>query len=57
MRQGEVRVLSFSYVMDCLAVLTVVHTPRDGTVRIISFRPASATESETYYGWISSETD
>ena len=56
-RQGELRVQSFSYVMDRLAVLTVVHTPRDGAVRVISFRPASETESETYHEWISGETD
>ena len=43
--------------MDHLAVLTVVHTPRDGAVRVISFRPASETESEHYHGWISGETD
>ena len=56
-RQGETRVLSFFYVMDHLAVLTGVHTPRDGAVRVISFRPASETESEHYHGWISGETD
>jgi len=38
-RDDELRVLSFSYVLDVLAVLTVVHTARDKSARIISFRP------------------
>jgi uncharacterized protein len=56
-RQGEARVQSFSYVMGRLAVLTVVHVDRDGTTRVISFRPASERESEVYYEWISQEDD
>lgn len=56
-RQGEARVQSYSYVMNRLAALTVVHLERDGTERIISFRPASDQESEVYYDWISSEND
>ena len=31
--------MSFSYVPEVLAVLTVVHTARDESVRIISFSP------------------
>jgi uncharacterized DUF497 family protein len=54
-RGGELRVQSFSYVLDVLAVLTVVHTARDGAARIISFRPASDDEREVYYEWLESE--
>lgn len=56
-RGGELRIQSFSYVMNRLAVLTVVHTPRDGTARIISFRAASEEESEVYYGWLEEGDD
>ncbi|MFT3816463.1 MAG: BrnT family toxin [Rubrivivax sp.] len=51
-RRGEARMQSFSYVMRRLAVLTVVHLPRDGAVRVVSYRYASEEESETYYEWI-----
>lgn len=54
-RGEELRVMSFSYVPEVLAVLTVVHTARDESVRIISFRPASNEEREVYYGWLESE--
>lgn len=54
-RGEELRVQSFSYVADVLAVLTVIHTDREGVARIISFRPASAEECEVYYGWLESE--
>ena len=43
--------------MKCLAVLTAVHTERDGSARIISFRFASQVESESFYEWISQETE
>jgi hypothetical protein len=56
-RNGEARVQSFSYVMGRLQVLTVVHLDRDGTTRIVSYRPASALESEAYYDWIGKEDD
>jgi uncharacterized DUF497 family protein len=56
-RKGEARVQSFSYVMNRLAVLTVVHIDRDGATRIISFRPASETESEAYHDWLDKEND
>lgn len=52
-RGGEMRTQSFAYVLNVLRVLTVVHTPREGCIRIISFRPASQTETEFYYEWIS----
>lgn len=51
-RNGEQRTQSFSYVMNRLAVLSLVHLPRGDTARIVSFRYASETESETYYEWI-----
>lgn len=57
LRKGETRVLSFSYVMRRLAVLTLVHVGRGGATRIISFRPASEKESEVYYDWIGEEVD
>ncbi len=51
-RGGELRVQSFSYVLNVLAVLTVVHTDRDGAARVISFRPASREECEVYHDWL-----
>ena len=56
-RNGESRTMSFSYVMNRLAVLTVVHVDREGIVRIVSFRPASEIETETYYEWLAQEND
>lgn len=56
-RNNEERTLSFSYVMNRLAVLTVVHADRGGVVRIISFRPASELETEAYYDWLAQEND
>ena len=54
-RAGELRLLSFSYVAEVLAVLTLVHTEREGAVRVISYRPASSEESEVYLDWLESE--
>jgi len=54
-RGGELRIQSFSYVLDVLAVLTVVHTGREGMARIISLRRASADEREVYHEWLESE--
>ena len=54
-RFGEARVQSISYVLDFLAVLTVVHTDRDGALRIISFRRASGEEREAYDDWLDNE--
>ena len=56
-RQGECRVLSVSYALGFLAVLTVVHTERDGGARVISFRRASREERETYDAWLEDECD
>lgn len=54
-RKGEKRTQSFSYVFGCLRVLSVVHTDRDGTARVISFRNASTQERLDYYDWIGGE--
>ena len=48
MRGGEVRMQSIFYALGFLAVLTVVHTERDGATRVISFRHASNEEREVY---------
>lgn len=57
MRHGEARIQSFSYVMNRLAVLTVVHLEREGATRIISFRAANEKESEVYHDWLGKEAD
>lgn len=57
LREGELRVLSISYALGFLAVLTVVHTDRDGTARVISFRRASREEREAYDVWLEDECD
>lgn len=56
-RNGEKRVQSFSYVMNQLAVLTVVYLERENTYRIISFRTASKIESEVYYEWLANQSN
>lgn len=56
-RGGEARIQSFSYALGFLAVLTVVHTERDGATRVISFRPASNKEREVYNAWLENECD
>ena len=56
-REGETRMQSVSYALEFLAVLTVVHTERDGATRIISFRPASSKEREVYDAWLENEFD
>jgi uncharacterized DUF497 family protein len=54
-RNGELRTQSISYALGFLAVLTVVHTERDLSTRIISFRNASKQEREAYYDWLENE--
>ncbi|BDT69910.1 hypothetical protein os1_41020 [Comamonadaceae bacterium OS-1] len=54
---GEVRMLSISYVLGFLAVLSVVHTERSGSARVISFRRASRIEREVYDAWLENECD
>ena len=44
---GELREISIGMV-DGIAVLTVVHTDREGKVRIISARPATPREGRRY---------
>lgn len=56
-RAGESRIQSISYALGFLAVLTVVHTERDGATRVISFRPASSKEREVYDAWLENECD
>ncbi len=41
--------------LDFLAVLTAVHTDRDGAARIISFRRASEEEREVYDDWLEND--
>jgi hypothetical protein len=57
LRGGEERIRSMSYALGFLAVLTVVHTERDGATRVISFRRASREERETYDAWLEDEFD
>ncbi len=56
-RFGEARIQSISYALGFLAVLTVVHTERNGATRVISFRPASNKEREVYDAWLENEYD
>jgi uncharacterized DUF497 family protein len=56
-RAHELRVLSIAYALGHLAVLTVVHTERDGAARVISFRRASREEREAYDVWLENECD
>ncbi len=56
-RAGERRVMSISYALGFLAVLTVVHTGREGATRVISFRRASREEREVYDEWLENECD
>ncbi len=53
-RNGEQRIQSFDYVAERLTVLTVVHLPC-WHPHIISFRPASRDEQETYHDWLENE--
>ncbi len=54
-RSNELRTASLSYVLGELAVLMVVHTQREQATRIISFRPASSKERETYNEWLENQ--
>jgi uncharacterized DUF497 family protein len=55
MRNAELRTQSISYALGFLTVLTVVHTKRDLSTHIISFRTASKQERETYYDWLENQ--
>ena len=45
----------FHMQLGFLAVLTVVHTEREGATRVISFRHASSEEREVYGAWLQYE--
>lgn len=54
-RGDETRTQSISYAPGLLAILTVVHTDRDGMTRVISFRKASKKEREIYDDWLENQ--
>jgi len=54
-RNNEIRIQSFAYLFDVLAVLTVVHLPSKQSSRIISFRRASRDEREVYHEWLEND--
>ncbi len=57
-RDGEQRTQSLAYVFDVLAmltVLTVVHVAHEDALRIMSFRPASEEERNTYHDWLEND--
>ena len=56
-RNQELRTPSFAYVLDVLAVLTVVYVLRQSTMRINSFRPASEIERSAYHDWLENDFD
>ncbi len=47
---GEVREISVGMI-EGTVVIVVVHTDRDGTLRIISARPANRSERKLYYDY------
>lgn len=53
---GEKRIISLGIVEDVL-VLVVVHTDRDGVIRLISARPAKRSERSWYEKAIQKRTD
>ena len=55
-RNEQEREQSFAFVFQRLSVLTVVHLP-GGQPHIISFRPASRTERDTYHDWLENDFD
>lgn len=54
-RGSEVRVQSFAYVFEMLAVLTLVHVAGESAVRVISFRCASTKERVAYHEWLEND--
>ncbi len=48
---GESREVTIGMMDDCV-IIVVVHTDRQGVIRIISARPANRKEREKYYGYI-----
>lgn len=53
----ELLVLSISYALGFLALLSVVHTERKGFARVISFHRASRIEREVCDAWLENECD
>lgn len=53
---GEVRKLSYGTITDELVIAAVVHTDRNGWIRIISARIASRKERELYNVYLASTT-
>ena len=53
-RNGQEREQSFAFVFERLSVLTVVYLPGEQP-HIISFRPASRFERETYHDWLEND--
>jgi len=53
---GEKRTVSIGVVKDIL-ILVVVHTDRDGTIRLISARPAKRSERRSYEKAVQQGTD
>jgi len=45
-REGEIRILTTSFVLDRMR--TIIWTPRNGRIRVISVRRAHAAEIRTY---------
>jgi uncharacterized protein len=55
LRSNEVRTQSLAYLFDVLMVLSVVHTVRDTSTRVVSFRPASSDERTAYHEWLEND--
>ena len=53
-RNDEMRLQSFAYVFEVLAVLSLAHAERGEESRI-SFRKASAEEREMYHEWLEND--
>ncbi|CDQ11494.1 BrnT family toxin [Acidithiobacillus ferrivorans] len=54
-RNDEMRLQSFAYVFEVLAVLSLAHAERGEESCIISFRKASAEEREMYHEWLEND--
>ena len=54
-RNDEMRLQSFAYVFEVLAVLPLAHAERGEESRIISFRKASAEEWEMSHKWLEND--
>ena len=54
-RNDEMRLQSFAYVFEVLAVLSLAHAERGEGSRIISFRKAGAEERGMYHEWLEND--